>query len=121
MNNEAAAIGGLAAHGAQNLLVLNVPDLGKTPMKSPTDPAVTAEPHRRVASAIKVNRERRKVDASRHREFPGDREGAITIALLKQLGAARESRASFMWHPNQRPGSETTQMCHGKPGNPRLP
>lgn len=31
VNNEVAAIGGLAAHGAQNLLVLNVPDLGSTP------------------------------------------------------------------------------------------
>lgn len=31
VNNEAAVIGGLVAHGAQNLLVLNVPDLGITP------------------------------------------------------------------------------------------
>lgn len=31
VNNEVAVIGGLAAHGAQNLLVLNVPDLGSTP------------------------------------------------------------------------------------------
>ena len=31
VNNEVSVIGGLAAHGAQNLLVLNVPDLGKTP------------------------------------------------------------------------------------------
>jgi phospholipase/lecithinase/hemolysin len=31
VNNETAAISALAAHGAQNLLVLNVPDLGKTP------------------------------------------------------------------------------------------
>jgi phospholipase/lecithinase/hemolysin len=31
VTNEVAVIGGLAAHGAQNLLVLNVPDLGKTP------------------------------------------------------------------------------------------
>ena len=28
---------GLAAHGAQNLLALSDPDLGKTPMKLPTD------------------------------------------------------------------------------------
>jgi phospholipase/lecithinase/hemolysin len=31
VNNETAAISALAARGAQNLLVLNVPDLGKTP------------------------------------------------------------------------------------------
>lgn len=31
VNNEVAMIGGLAAHGATNLLVLNVPDLGNTP------------------------------------------------------------------------------------------
>ncbi|HEY7576543.1 MAG TPA: SGNH/GDSL hydrolase family protein [Acetobacteraceae bacterium] len=31
VNNEVAVIGGLAAHGAQNMVVLNVPDLGKTP------------------------------------------------------------------------------------------
>jgi phospholipase/lecithinase/hemolysin len=31
VNNEMAVIGGLVAHGAQNLLVLNVPDLGITP------------------------------------------------------------------------------------------
>jgi phospholipase/lecithinase/hemolysin len=31
VNNEVSVIGGLAARGAQNLLVLNVPDLGKTP------------------------------------------------------------------------------------------
>jgi phospholipase/lecithinase/hemolysin len=31
VNNEVAVIGGLAGHGAQNFLVLNVPDLGKTP------------------------------------------------------------------------------------------
>ena len=31
VNNEVAVIGGLATHGAQNFLVLDVPDLGKTP------------------------------------------------------------------------------------------
>jgi phospholipase/lecithinase/hemolysin len=31
VNNEVAVLGGLVAHGAQNLLVLNVPDLGVTP------------------------------------------------------------------------------------------
>jgi phospholipase/lecithinase/hemolysin len=31
VNNEMSVIGGLVAHGAQNLLVLNVPDLGITP------------------------------------------------------------------------------------------
>jgi phospholipase/lecithinase/hemolysin len=31
VNNEVAVIDGLAAHGAQNFLVLDVPDLGKTP------------------------------------------------------------------------------------------
>jgi len=31
VNNEVATISGLAAHGAQNFLVLDVPDLGKTP------------------------------------------------------------------------------------------
>jgi hypothetical protein len=33
-------IGGLAAHGAQNLLVLNVPDIGKTPEEIAHGPAV---------------------------------------------------------------------------------
>ena len=33
VNNETSAISALAAHGAQNLLVLNVPDLGKTPFE----------------------------------------------------------------------------------------
>ena len=40
VNNEVAVIGGLAAHGAQNLLVLNVPDLGKTPEEIAHGPAV---------------------------------------------------------------------------------
>jgi phospholipase/lecithinase/hemolysin len=31
VSNEASVIDGLVAHGAQNLLVLNVPDLGQTP------------------------------------------------------------------------------------------
>jgi phospholipase/lecithinase/hemolysin len=31
VNNEVSVIDGLVAHGAQNLLVLNVPDLGNTP------------------------------------------------------------------------------------------
>ena len=33
VNNETSAISTLAAHGAHNLLVLNVPDLGKTPFE----------------------------------------------------------------------------------------
>ena len=40
VNNEVSVIGGLAAHGAQNLLVLNVPDLGKTPDEIARGPAV---------------------------------------------------------------------------------
>ncbi len=36
VNNETSAISALAAHGAQNLLVLNVPDLGKTPFEIAT-------------------------------------------------------------------------------------
>ena len=39
VNNEVAVIGGLAAHGAQNLLVLNVPDLGNTPYEQARGPA----------------------------------------------------------------------------------
>ena len=39
VTNEVAVIGGLAAHGAQNLLVLNVPDLGKTPEEIAHGPA----------------------------------------------------------------------------------
>jgi phospholipase/lecithinase/hemolysin len=40
VNNEVAVLGGLAAHGAQNLLVLNVPDLGHTPYETARGPAV---------------------------------------------------------------------------------
>ncbi|MFZ0021079.1 MAG: SGNH/GDSL hydrolase family protein, partial [Acetobacteraceae bacterium] len=40
VQNEVSVIGGLAAHGAQNLLVLNVPDLGKTPYETARGPAV---------------------------------------------------------------------------------
>jgi phospholipase/lecithinase/hemolysin len=40
VNNEASALGALAARGAQNLLVLNVPDLGKTPYETARGPAV---------------------------------------------------------------------------------
>jgi len=39
VNNEVAVLGGLAAHGAQNLLVLNVPDLGNTPYEQTRGPA----------------------------------------------------------------------------------
>jgi phospholipase/lecithinase/hemolysin len=39
VNNEVAVLGGLAAHGAQNLLVLNVPDLGNTPYEQARGPA----------------------------------------------------------------------------------
>ena len=39
VNNEVSVISGLAAHGAQNLLVLNVPDLGKTPNETARGPA----------------------------------------------------------------------------------
>ena len=39
VNNEVSVIGGLAAHGAQNLLVLNVPDLGNTPDEIAHGPA----------------------------------------------------------------------------------
>jgi phospholipase/lecithinase/hemolysin len=40
VQNEVSVIGGLAAHGAQNLLVLNVPDLGRTPYETARGPAV---------------------------------------------------------------------------------
>jgi hypothetical protein len=40
VNNEVSVVGGLAAHGAQNLLVLNVPDLGKAPYEAARVPAV---------------------------------------------------------------------------------
>jgi phospholipase/lecithinase/hemolysin len=40
VNNEVAVIGGLAAHGAQHMLVLNVPDLGITPYETERGPAV---------------------------------------------------------------------------------
>jgi phospholipase/lecithinase/hemolysin len=46
VNNEIAVIGGLVAHGARNLLVLNVPDLGSTPYEqergTATDQAATS-------------------------------------------------------------------------------
>ena len=40
VNNETAAISALAARGAKNLLVLNVPDLGKTPYEMARGPTV---------------------------------------------------------------------------------
>jgi phospholipase/lecithinase/hemolysin len=40
VNNETAAISALAARGAQHFLVLNVPDLGKTPDEMAHGPAV---------------------------------------------------------------------------------
>jgi phospholipase/lecithinase/hemolysin len=40
VKNEVSVIGGLAGHGAQNLLVLNVPDLGQTPYETARGPAV---------------------------------------------------------------------------------
>jgi phospholipase/lecithinase/hemolysin len=40
VNNETAAISALAARGAENLLVLNVPDLGKTPYEAARGPTV---------------------------------------------------------------------------------
>jgi phospholipase/lecithinase/hemolysin len=40
VNNEISAIGTLAAHGAQKLLVMNVPDLGKTPYEMARGPTV---------------------------------------------------------------------------------
>ena len=43
VNNEVSVIGGLAARGAQNLLVLNVPDLGKTPDEIAHGPAAAQQ------------------------------------------------------------------------------
>jgi phospholipase/lecithinase/hemolysin len=40
VNNEVSVINGLAAHGAQNFLVLDVPDLGKTPYETARGPAI---------------------------------------------------------------------------------
>jgi phospholipase/lecithinase/hemolysin len=40
VNNETAAISALAARGAENLLVLNVPDLGKAPYEAARGPTV---------------------------------------------------------------------------------
>lgn len=40
VNNEVSVINGLAGRGAQNFLVLNVPDLGKTPYETARGPAV---------------------------------------------------------------------------------
>lgn len=40
VSNEASVISGLAAHGAQNFLVLDVPDLGKTPYETARGTAV---------------------------------------------------------------------------------
>ena len=40
VDNEVAVIGGLAAHGAQHMLVLNVPDLKITPYETARGPAV---------------------------------------------------------------------------------
>jgi phospholipase/lecithinase/hemolysin len=44
VTNEIGSIDGLIAHGAKNLVVLNVPDLGKTPyeMARPTDDAAAS-------------------------------------------------------------------------------
>jgi outer membrane lipase/esterase len=49
VNNEVAVIGGLVAHGAQNLLVLNVPDLGNTPYEQERG-AATAQSATSLAS-----------------------------------------------------------------------
>ena len=43
VNNEVSVISGLAAHGAQNLLVLNVPDIGKTPDEMAHGPVVAQQ------------------------------------------------------------------------------
>jgi phospholipase/lecithinase/hemolysin len=40
VSNEMSVINGLVSHGAQNLLVLNVPDIGKTPYEMARGPAV---------------------------------------------------------------------------------
>src|SRR5215472_9888417 len=42
VNNEVSVLSGLASHGAQNLLVLNVPDLGNTPHEQARGPAQAA-------------------------------------------------------------------------------
>lgn len=44
VNNETSFISGLVAHGAQNLVVMNVPDLGKTPyeLARPASDAVSS-------------------------------------------------------------------------------
>ncbi len=40
VQNEMSVINGLVSHGAQNLLVLNVPDIGKTPYETARGPTV---------------------------------------------------------------------------------
>jgi phospholipase/lecithinase/hemolysin len=42
VQNEMSVINGLVSHGAQNLLVLNVPDIGKTPYETARGPTVAA-------------------------------------------------------------------------------
>ena len=156
-------IGGLAARDAQNLVVLNVPDLDKTPGNRPRtgsgaaryrgpavhcsccdqvcrlaatgtsvsgslvmqSPRVYPEPaHRSAASRYRG----RQIGTgrSRHREFPGDRSGAITITLLKQLWRG-SCEPRFLYLASKRGGrlglNSVSVPIDGLPTNPfhRLP
>ena len=85
VNNEVAVIGGLAAHGAQNLLVLNVPDLGKTPYEQARG-ASTAQTATSLASLYNT-----ELAAALQ---PLEASGALRIDLVNTLSVLDQAAAN---------------------------
>ena len=85
VSNEVSVIAGLAAHGAQNFLVLNVPDLGATPYEVARGPAVAQSAtslsmlyNAELASAVQT------LEAS----------GALKIDLVDTFSALNQAKAN---------------------------
>jgi phospholipase/lecithinase/hemolysin len=89
VNNEMAVIGGLVAHGAKNLLVLNVPDLGNTPY----------EQERGAATAQKATSLASLYDSDLKAALqPLEASGALRVDLVDTfsvLDAARTNPAAY--------------------------
>jgi phospholipase/lecithinase/hemolysin len=89
VNNEMAVIGGLVAHGAQNLLVLNVPDLGITPYEQERG-ATTAQ----TASSLSSLYNSELATALQ----PLEASGAVKVDLVDSFSVLDQAKANPAAH-----------------------
>jgi phospholipase/lecithinase/hemolysin len=122
VNNEMAVIGGLVAHGAQNLLVLNVPNLGITPYEQERGPATAQN-----ASALAASYNAQLAAALQ----PLEASGALHVDLVDTysvLDAAKTNPGAYgftdvtdpLWNGNLTSSTSGTLRASGSAQNQYL-